>query len=478
MNKNEAKEGDETEMKKGIRFYMALWGAKAGTVLLKLLRRNATFFPGKFALKVCPDFIGKIGKPKTIIAVTGTNGKTTVCNMIEDILKDNNYEFIDNKYGSNIDAGVATTLISGASLMGKAKKDMAVLEVDERSSPKIYPYLTPTYLVCTNLFRDSLMRNAHTEFISSILTKYIPKDTTLILNGDDLITSNIAPENKRMYFGIDRLDTDLEKCENIARDIIVCPKCNSKLEYDYVRYNHIGKAHCPKCDFKSPDIDYLATKLDLKNMKLTLKSNNVTEEYDLISDNIINIYNIVTVITVLKQLGLSRKQINESLKKQKIVDTRYSEEEVDGIKIITHLSKGMNPIACSRVFDYVRKYPGNKAVMLFLDDLHEAESGSENTAWQYDTDYEFLNDDSIKQIIIAGARYLDDYVRLEIAGVDKNKIVCRRDELSAIDDLRLEGIQTVFILHDLYAMELKEAAKNKVEVMIRSKESSNKKSLK
>ena len=457
-------------MKKGLKFYIALWGAKAGTILLKLFRRNATFFPGKFALKICPDFIGKIGKPHTIIAVTGTNGKTTVCNLIEDILKDNNYVFIDNKYGSNIDAGVATTLISGASIMGKAKKDLAILEVDERSSPKIYPYLTPTYLVCTNLFRDSLMRNAHTEFISELLTKYIPKDTTLILNGDDLITSNIAPQNKRIYFGIDRLDTDGKKCENIARDIIVCPKCNAKLVYDFVRYNHIGKAHCPNCDFKSPDIDYLATNLDLQNMKVTLKNGNFEETYDLISDNIINIYNIVTAITVLKQIGLSKDQINESLKKQKIVDTRYSEEVVNEVKIITHLAKGMNPIACSRVFDYVRNYKGNKAVILFLDDLHEAANGSENTAWQYDTDYEFLNDDSIKQIIIAGARYLDGYVRLQIAGIDKSKIVCKRDELSAIDNLKLDNIETVFILHDLYAMELKEAARSKVEIMLKNKD--------
>lgn len=457
-------------MKKGLKFYIALWGAKFGTVLLKLLKRNATFFPGKFALKICPDFIGKIEKPQTIIAVTGTNGKTTVCNMIEDILRDNNYIFIDNKYGSNIDAGIATTLISGVNCVGKTKKDLAVLEIDERSAPKVYPYLTPTYLVCTNLFRDSLMRNAHTEFISEILTKYIPEKTTLILNGDDLIASNIAPKNKRIYFGIARLDTDGEKCENIARDIIVCPKCNAKLVYDYVRYNHIGKAHCPNCDFRSPDIDYLATNLDLKNMKMILQHGNLEEEYDLISDNIINIYNIVTVITVLKELGLSRDQINDSLKKQKIVDTRYSEETVDGIKVITHLSKGMNPIACSRVFDYVRKYEGKKAVILILDDLHEAESGSENIAWQYDTDYEFLNDQSIKQIIVAGARYLDDYVRLQIAGIDKNIIVYKRDELSAVDNLKLDDINTVFILHDLYAIDLKNAIKNKVEVMIKNKQ--------
>ena len=457
------------DMKRGIKFYIALWGAKVGTVLLKILGRNATFFPGKFALKVCPDFIKKIDKPKTIIAVTGTNGKTTVCNMTEDVLRDNGYEFIDNKYGSNIDAGVTTTLISGVTFFGKSKKDLAVLEVDERSAPKIYPYLTPTYLVCTNLFRDSLMRNAHTEFISEILTKYIPKETTLILNGDDLITSNIAPENKRMYFGIDRLDTDGTECENIARDIIVCPKCNSKLVYDYVRYNHLGKAHCPNCDFGTPDIDYLVTNLDLKNRKMTLHCNGKDEVYDLISDNIINIYNILTVIVVLKQIGLEPEKINESLKKQKIVDTRYSEEVVNGIKVVTHLSKGMNPIACSRVFDYVRKYEGNKAVILLLDDLHEEASGSENTAWQYDTDYEFLNDDTIKQIIIAGPRYLDGKVRMLMAGVPQEKIFCKKDMIEATDKIKLEGIDGVYILHDLYSIQETNLTKQRVEDMIRER---------
>ena len=134
----------------------------------------------------------------------------------------------------------------------------------------------------------------------------------------------------------------------------------------------------------------------------------------------------------------------------------------------------MNPIACSRVFDYVRKYKGNKSVVLYLDDLHEAENGSENTAWQYDTDYEFLNDDSIKQIIIAGARYLDGLVRLELAGIDREKIVYGRDELSTLDKLKLDGIDTVFILHDLYSIELKDSAKNKVGIMIKNLERNEK----
>ena len=92
-------------MRKSLRFYIALWGAKAGNVLLKILKRNASYFPGKFAVSVCPDFIGMIDKPETIIAVTGTNGKTTVSNMIEDVLKANNYDIIDNSLGSNVNSG-------------------------------------------------------------------------------------------------------------------------------------------------------------------------------------------------------------------------------------------------------------------------------------------------------------------------------------------------------------------------------------
>ena len=95
--------------KKTFRFYITLWVAKFSSFALKLLRRNATYFPGKIALQLCPDFLGMLEKPKTIIGVTGTNGKTTVCNMINDTLEQNRFDFINNKYGSNIDGGIATT---------------------------------------------------------------------------------------------------------------------------------------------------------------------------------------------------------------------------------------------------------------------------------------------------------------------------------------------------------------------------------
>ncbi len=455
--------------KKTFRFYIALWVAKCTSFILKVLKRNATYMPGKIALTICPNFLGMLEKPKTIVGVTGTNGKTTVCNMINDILTANKFDFINNKYGSNIDGGIATTLIQGSNGLGNAKKDLAVLEIDERSANKIYPYITPTYLVCTNLFRDSLMRNAHTEFISDILNKYIPKETIMIENADDLICSHIAEQNKKIYFSIAKLPTDLDHCENITRDIRVCPKCNNKIEYEYVRYHHIGKAHCTKCDYKTPDADYVLTDLDLENKKMTVKSGEKEETYDLISDNIINIYNMLAVTIVLKQLGLTHDQINSSFKGLKIVETRYSKEEYKNYEIVTQLAKGMNPIACSLAFRYTKQQPGNKAVIIILDDLHEEAKGSEDTAWQYDTDYEFLNDESIKQVIIAGPRYMDSYIRCLIANIKPEVLVHKKDLIEATSELKLDGIDKIFILHDLYSIEETKQIKQKVKEIIDKK---------
>ena len=193
-----------------------------------------------------------------------------------------------------------------------------------------------------------------------------------------------------------------------------------------------------------------------------MKHEEQEEQYDLINNNIINIYNMLATITILKELGLSKEQINPILKKQKIVDTRYSKEMVGNVEVITQLAKGMNPIACSRAFDYVRKESGNKAVFVLLDDLHEAANGSENIAWHYDTDFEFLKDNSIKQILTAGARYLDTKVRLQMADIDMKKVICQRDEISLVEKLNLDGIDKVFILHDLYSINLKNEIKDKV----------------
>ena len=453
-------------MKKTFDFYVAMFLAKCANKSLKLLKRNASYFPGNLALKICPKFLAQVDKPEIIIGVTGTNGKTTVSNMINDILIDNGYKVINNRYGSNMNTGIAASFVENNTLSGKNKNDIAVFEMDERSTVHIFKYITPTYLICNNISRDSIKRNANTAFIADIINNAIPRNTTLITNGDDPICVDLARQNNKIYYGIDKLDTDTEKCENIVQDMVLCPECGTKLEYEYYRYHHVGKMHCQNCDFKTPNMNYEITKINYEDKKITIKDNaNKTEyEYSMITDGIINIYNMLAAITVLKQIGLSDEKISQSLKKTKIVDTRFMVDEAGGKKIVLHLAKGQNPIACSRAFDYVRKQPERKTIILLLDDLHEE---NEVITWLYDADYEFLNGENVEQIIVSGRRAKDTVVRLLMAGVPKEKISLERNEAESVrKHFNPQNIESVYILYDLYSIKERDDVLKEVKTIL------------
>lgn len=434
-------------MKKNFRFYIALWISKAAMLLQRMLGMNASYFPGKIAIKLCPDFLGRIDKPKTIITVTGTNGKTTCCNMILDVLTENGYDVLNNKAGSNIDAGIASSLLGDANLLGHVKKQLAVFEVDERSSLKIYAYIHPDYAVCTNLFRDSIGRNAHAEFISSIIERALPDDTHMILNADDPISSQLKPNNKRTYFSIARLDTDRTECVNIINDMRSCPKCGGKVEYEYVRYHHIGKMRCTSCGFASPEADYTASP-DWTAGTFTVAAPDGNETYPLMSDSVFNTYNQVTVVALLRTFGLSAEAIAASFKHMSIVKSRYTKREKNGVEVVTNMTKGQNPVACSIVFDYIRSESGQKEVIVMLDDKTYKKT-TEIVTWVYDADFEFLNDESISRVVACGVRAHDYHLRLLLAGIPEEKIRCVENELDAPSQLLLDGTDKVFILHDL-----------------------------
>ncbi len=454
-------------MKRSFKFYLAMTTAKLANTIIKLLGRNGSCFPGSLALKICPDFLMQVEKPSIIIGVTGTNGKTTVSNIIDDVLKDNGYSIMNNRYGSNMNTGIASSFVKNNTILGKNKKDIAVFEMDERSTIHIFKYITPTYLICNNLSRDSLKRNAHPHFISGIINDAIPQETVVITNGDDPICVNLAEKNKKVYYGISHLETDTDKCENIVQDMQLCPKCNSRLEYEYYRYHHVGKMHCTNCDFATPTKSYEITNIDYKEKNITIKQKDGSElKYPLIADGIINIYNMLSAITVLKEIGLDDEKIIKSLKKTKIVGTRFMQDEQDGKKIILHLAKGQNPIACSRVFDYIRKQPERKTVIMFLDDLHEE---NEFITWYYDTDYEFLKQDNIEQIIVSGKRAKDTVVRLLMAGIQREKIYSDTNEVESVKKyFNPQNIESVYILYDLYSMEQRDAVHKEVKEILKN----------
>jgi len=435
------------------RFFFALWGCKTLRAVMRLLGRNATFLPGVIALRICPSFLTHIGKPGRCIAVTGTNGKTTVSNLLTDALGKYGFSLINNSYGSNTAAGLACALLAGASLTGRSKKDVAVFEIDERSAMRIFPHINFELVIITNLFRDSIMRNAHPEYISGILSSGIPPETKLLLSADDLIASGIAPDNPRAYFGLERMDSDVVECVNLINDFQVCPKCRSELVYEYRRYHHIGRAHCADCDFKSPDYDY-SGRLNATAGTITVTEKDDSREFKLPGDSVFNIYNALTVYAGLREIGLNGDECITVLENSAIPYSRYNETEVGDVRVIMHMCKDRNALACSRVFDYVASRPGKKELILMMNNLSDAKAWSENVCWLYDCDYEFLNNENILRIVATGPRAFDYCLRLRFAGVPGEKIRHTEQELEAPKELMLEPGVSVYILYSTDSLAL------------------------
>lgn len=429
-------------------YYIAIILSKLSYYTLKILGRNASHFPGQVALKIYPNYLKKIKKPKYVIAVTGTDGKTTTANLISDCLKQNNYKVINNHLGSNTIVGIAATFTNSVNIKGKPKYDVIVLEIDEHHTRATLPQINPDYLIVTNIIRDSLKRNAHPEYIYNKVNMCNIPNTIIILNADDLCSSELLANNKRIYYGIEKQKKDLKKSKNIINDYPICPNCGSKLENDYIRYCHIGKHHCPNCNFQSKNPDISIKTINYKQKTITIKYQNKTFDLPIINDSIFNIYNELAVISLLLMMQIDIKKITQILKQTHLVKTRYDITTYQNINIIQMMAKSNNSIPVSLVFDYIASKPTKKILILNLDDLDE-KGKVEYIGWIYDTDYEFLNKESIKQIIVTGQRANDHELRLLLAKIPKNKIICMKDELQAIKKINKKDIKEIYILHDM-----------------------------
>ena len=437
-----------------LRYFIALWASKAAYVCLRLLKRNATMFPGRVALKICPDYLAQTAKSKNLLCVTGTNGKTTTTNLVADILTECGYRVVSNRYGSNINTGVATALTHTVNIFGKpVKADMVVLEVDERFSRLILPFIKPDYLIVTNLFRDSIKRNAHPEYIFSILDTYVPENTKLILNADCLQSSQLLKNNQRTFFAIDRLPTDVTECINLINDFSICPVCDTKLKFNYLRYHHIGNAYCPKCGFKSFEPDYRITHIDYEKEEITVSLRGKEATFHMINKIIYNIYNELAAITLLSEFGIDLEKVKGYLSNVNITRTRYHESKAGKTDIVRIMAKGQNSVSCSRTLDYVGHESGDRTVFIMIDDIFERKDSSEFIGWIYDADFEFLNTPEIKQIVLAGPRCFDYKLRMLMAGVDESKLLCEQDEFKAVDIMD-KDIDKLYLLHDTSTFDL------------------------
>ncbi|MBT7542578.1 MAG: UDP-N-acetylmuramoyl-tripeptide--D-alanyl-D-alanine ligase [Gammaproteobacteria bacterium] len=151
------------------------------------------------ALQKASEFVRKKSKAK-FIAITGSNGKTTVKEMIAHILSD--YKITYTKANSNNHIGVPLTLLSI-----NQDDDYIILEIGSNHPGEIAPLakiINPDIAVVTNVgyahiegFRN--LKNIAKEKYS--IYQYIKKNGIAIINNEDKYKSIIKTECKKIYFG-------------------------------------------------------------------------------------------------------------------------------------------------------------------------------------------------------------------------------------------------------------------------------------
>ena len=195
--------------------------------------------------------------------------------------------------------------------------------------------------------------------------------------------------------------------------------------------------------------------------------NGVAYTYPLIQASTFNIYNEIAAISLLLELGLSPEQIAESFKNIKVTDSRYYEKQIGDVKFISHMVKGLNPVAFSVVSNYVKQIDGDKSVFMFLDDSVDIKTGSENLTWYYEADLERLADDSVKHIYISGFRAEDMKYRLLLAGVPAERMTTFHEPADITEIADFSKAPTFIMLFELYLydeqMKLRKALEEKIE---------------
>jgi UDP-N-acetylmuramyl tripeptide synthase len=140
-------------------------------------------------------------------------------------------------------------------------------------------------------------------------------------------------------------------------------------------------------------------------------------DYKFNASAVYNIYNYLAVSALLREMGYEKENIAKAFDSLTIVQSRFWKEEIGSRELTEIMAKGLNAVACTRSFDFVSNQSGKKSVVLILDDVFDEKESTENIAWLYDADFEFLSSPDIIQIVAVGGRCLDSRLRLLIAGV-------------------------------------------------------------
>tara|TARA_B100001750_G_C15475496_1_gene582244 strand:+ start:194 stop:1642 length:1449 start_codon:yes stop_codon:yes gene_type:complete len=288
--------------------------------------------PRKVMSKISANFYSNPSKKLNIIGITGTNGKTTTTQLIDFILKDNNYNSSSlGTLGFNSPSGIISTgfttpesielhQILGTLLNGGI--DYVPMEISSHSiEMSRVDDININIGLFTNLSRDHLdfHKSMDNYFQSKLkLFKRLEPSSMAILNSDD------------KYF-----------------DAIL-----KNIDCSYMSYGINSNA----------DLKVISYSLDINktNIKFSFKEKVYTIESKLIGE--FNIYNIIAALLCTMNLGLDVNMINKSIEKFNNVPGRLERFDLinNNVAIIDYAH---SPDAFINILSTIKKINNDKQII-------------------------------------------------------------------------------------------------------------------
>jgi lipid II isoglutaminyl synthase (glutamine-hydrolysing) len=379
-------------------------------------RGGGTTVPGKVLWKVDPGAVNALAArlPEGVALVSATNGKTTTTAMAAEILGAGR-RLAWNRAGANLLSGIASALVAGR------RAELGLFEVDEGALPEALERTQPRAVALGNLFRDQLDRYGELEIVAERWRSAIaglPATTALVVNADDPIVADLADgRDGAVRFGLDDPRQARPALQHAA-DSKYCVRCGAPYAYAAIYVGHLGDYRCPQCDHHRPELDVVATDIELRGLhssRFRLLAPKGSAEIELALPGLYNVYNATAAAALSFAVGASLEDVRSGLARFSAAFGRFERIAAGGKSVVLLLIK--NPAGANEVARTLEI--GVPPVLVIA--LNDAIADGRDVSWIWDVDFEPLLEHA-GRVIATGERAAELGLRMTYGGLPSERL--------------------------------------------------------